>query len=801
MIKVLHIIDYHCLGGAARSMIAIAKYSSRLDSQFHHQVISLKAPFPEALKLSEEAGMEYLPWQDEKERNELIAQADIVHIQYWNNPRMFSFLQTELPPARVIIWFHVAGEHPPQIITRDLINYADFAIPCNPHSYELPVVKALKPEIRQKKVGMVYDATDFERVENVHPKAHEGFNVGYMGSLSFSKMHPDYIAMSARANIPDVKFILCGGGNIELLKNQARELNAEDKFQFQGFVEDIASEIAYFDVYGYPLCEDTYAAAELNLQEAMYAGIPPIVFPHGGVKKLIINNYTGLMVDSPLEYSQALEYLYHNPEERIRLGKNAKEYASQIFGAENAARQLNPIYHRLMASPKRARAWGIPVDGNLLDEPVSLLDVVDIPPEFRGAKTFIESIGNTAPYFLTNLTSKNEQELFDTDNQIANASTLLGSGEGGVIQYLNYFPDDGFLRFWTGLILEKQGNVGGALRQLMLASDKGCKHWRISWYIAQMAEYLGEIQVLQQALNSLDYLVPNFQPAEKLKICLTELLEAEKEQIKLTEINYLIFPDWQIEEEELSEELYYLIANLAKNSPLTSAEGAGMVEGAVSDSPLIKGGWGGSNPTGRETDGKKIITLVIDTTGITEEDANLILSGIAMNLMLEEELDLENSLDFALISNLNQQQWSNLLTQITAKVNLKNENKTIINELEIDDLITIEGSGNNYVIFPDWSADQEQLAEEIGEVLANLAEEENCTLLVNLDNTDQEEVGLFFSEIAMNLMLVEGIELPDTVQISFVNFNESQWTSLEGLIKEQISMNSENIPDNLFTKS
>ncbi|MBF2057315.1 MAG: glycosyltransferase family 4 protein [Cyanobacterium sp. T60_A2020_053] len=771
MIKILHIIDYHCLGGAARSMIAIAKYSSRLDNQFHHQVISLKAPFPDALKLSEEAGMEYLPWQDETERNELIAQADIVHIQYWNNPRMFAFMQSELPPARIITWFHVAGDHPPQIITRDLINHADFAIPCNPHSYELPVVKALKPEIRQKKVGMVYDATDFERVENVQPKAHQGFNVGYMGSLSFSKMHPNYIAMSARANIPDVKFILCGGGNIELLKNQARELNAEDKFQFQGFVEDIASEIAYFDVYGYPLCEDTYAAAELNLQEAMYAGIPPVVFPHGGVKKLIINNYTGLMVDSPLEYSQALEYLYHNPEERIRLGKNAKEYASQIFGAENAARQLNPIYHRLMASPKRARAWSIPVDGNLLDEPVSLLDVVDIPPEFKGAKTFIESIGDTAPYFLTNLTSKNDQELFDTDNKIANSSILLGSGEGGVIQYLNYFPNDGFLRFWTALILEKQGNVGGALRQLMLASDKGCKHWRISWYIAQMAEYLGEIQVLQQALNNLDYLVPNFQPAEKLKIRLNELLEAEKEQIKLTETNYLIFPHWQSDEEELTEELYNLIHKLA----------------------ILP------SPSGRGAKGDGIITLIIDTTGITEEDANLILSGIAMNLMLEEELDLENSLDFALISNLNQQQWSQLLTQITAKVNLKNENQTIINELEIDDLITLDGAGNNYAIFPDWSADQEQLAEEIGQVLTNLAGEKNCTLLVNVDNIDQEEVGLFFSEIAMNLMLIDGIELFDTVNVSFVNFILDQWSNLGGLIKEKITIDSENLPDNLFT--
>jgi len=52
MIKILHIIDFLCLDGAARSMIAISKYSSRLDNQFHHQVISLKKAHPSAIDLA-----------------------------------------------------------------------------------------------------------------------------------------------------------------------------------------------------------------------------------------------------------------------------------------------------------------------------------------------------------------------------------------------------------------------------------------------------------------------------------------------------------------------------------------------------------------------------------------------------------------------------------------------------------------------------------------------------------------------------------------------------------------------------
>ena len=377
MIQILHIIDFLCLGGAARSMIAISKYSSSFDSALKHRVISLKKADPNAVQLAEQSGMEFCEAEDEQVQNQLIENADIIHVHYWNNSQIFAFLHQDLPPTRLIIWFHIAGDNAPQVITRDLINYGDIAIPCNPYSYDLPVFHQLNPEIRSKKVRMVYDAADFERVSQVEFKPHDTFNVGYIGGLSFTKMHPSYISMSAKAKIETSRFILCGGGHIDLLKQQASELNALDKFDFRGFVEDISFPIGEFDIYGYPLCEDTYAAAELNLQEVMYAGIPPVVFPHGGIKQLVVNNYTGLVVNSESEYSEALEHLYHHPQERSRLGKNAKSYAEQIFGAENAARQINPIYHQLFKQPKRTRQWGIPTDSPLLDEPLSLLDIVE----------------------------------------------------------------------------------------------------------------------------------------------------------------------------------------------------------------------------------------------------------------------------------------------------------------------------------------------------------------------------------------------------------------------------------------
>ncbi|MBL1210469.1 glycosyltransferase family 4 protein [Geminocystis sp. GBBB08] len=238
--------------------------------------------------------------------------------------------------------------------------------------------------------------------------------------------------------------------------------------------------------------------------------------------------------------------------------------------------------------------------------------------------------------------------------------------------------------------------------------------------------------------------------------------------IELTKINYLIFPHWQTDEEKLTMAFTHLIDKLTQK--FTPIEGG------------------------------EIITLVIDTTGITEEDANLFLSGIAMNLMLEKELNLENILYFTLISNLNEQEWKNLFPKITAKITLENENQDAINYANIEELVSINANNHNYVIFPDWKTEEQELSTAISQILIKINsyyEKENITLLVNITDANIQEVELFFSEIIMNLMLEEGRELSENISINFVDFTVNQWQSLGSLIKGKITLACESLPENL----
>ncbi len=519
MIKILHIVQTLGSGGGPRALIATAENSAQ-SGNFQHRVVSLKPvdPSETGVKLSNAAGIPVIVAENKSILFQEIENADIVHVSWWNTPEIYEFFRSELPPMRLVIWFHVGGQSPPQIITKNLVDFADYAMACSPFTYEHPVFQDMSPEDRVGKTGMVYGATDFTRLEGIQAKPHDHFNVGYLGTFSLIKMHRNFVSMSAAIEIPDVKFIVCGHCVDDVFKEEAKLSGRLERFDFREHVEDIKSIHEILDVFGFPLCEDTYAAAELTLQEAMYAGIPPVVFPHGGIKNLVINDFTGIVVKSELEYTQAVEHLYYHPEERLRLGNNCKAYAHQVFGAQNAAKKLNPIYERLMKTPKKQRLWGYDPAVSLLDQPLTLKDLTGDPSaeNITGAESFIEALGNAkeAEYFKISMNSTVIEELLEADKNIAKCPRVMFcSDTGGILQYEGYYPEDPYLRLWAGLVWENQGKLENSFSDFASAINAGFNHWRVHWYSALVAEKAGKIQHTKKALQAVVQEAPEFTEA------------------------------------------------------------------------------------------------------------------------------------------------------------------------------------------------------------------------------------------------------------------------------------------------
>jgi glycosyltransferase involved in cell wall biosynthesis len=429
MAKILHIIDRLSGAGPTRSLIALAKYQSRLGLAHEHRAAALERDaYPHALILAKRAGIGLLRGPDPENLRREIAAADIVLVHFWNNPVFYEFLHSEWPAMRLLLWFKILGDKAPQVITPDLVECADFCVATSRQTLQLP---ALAAAVRRECADTVPGIADFERLEDCRPAPHDTFNVGYIGTLSRAKIHPSYVAMSAGIDIPNVRFVLCGAGGDEELRCEAERLAPDGRFVFRGFVENIRPVLETLDVFGYPLCEDTYATSEKSLQEAMYAGVPPVVFPHGGVRDLVEDGQTGLVVRSGREYREAIEHLYRTPPERQRLGVNARDFVRRQFAPQDAARQFGRIYERMMGRPKRQRRW------------------TGVGKDATAAARFVAAMGDTAPQFAASLRDPDAE----AERQIAESSPLLAMGEGGVFHYRRHYPEDPWLRFWSGLIL------------------------------------------------------------------------------------------------------------------------------------------------------------------------------------------------------------------------------------------------------------------------------------------------------------------------------------------------------------
>ena len=133
------------------------------------------------------------------------------------------------------------------------------------------------------------------------------------------------------------------------------------------------------------------------------------------------------------------------------------------------------------------------------------------------------------------------------------------------------------------------------------------------------------------------------------KIVSTALIDATLLSLNLRDINYIIFPDWTQPEDELGLELQQVIQALA------------------------------THPENEK------ITLIINAGNIATEDAEMFLSSVAMNLLMED-LDITDTIDISLVAELGDMQWQSLLPRIYGRVILNNEDKSALAKAPVSKL-------------------------------------------------------------------------------------------------------------------
>lgn len=435
MHKVLHIMP-HMGPGVGKAVSALSIIAAKTKSKYQHSVLLLEEPLTlNYITICKNHGVDVFWPHAKHELINIICDADIVQLEWWHHPLSLGFLKDlSHIPIRLTVWSHISGCNYPGIST-DFINLSEHFFFTTAYSYENPLWDDAERQRIISRSTVSCGSGGFYNVAGVVPKSHTGFNIGFVGTLDFRKLHPEFTDFCAEVDIPDTKFVLVGNpDNKSIILKQAHEKNIENDFEFTGYTNDIKAEFERFDVFGYLLNPNHYGSTDNALLEAMGAGVPIIVLNQCGEKHVVRHMETGIIINNKKEYGEAVKYLYENPGERKRLGENAKKSAFDEFSPRNTMQKLHRQYETVISKSKKCYQFE---------------KVFGIEPY----QWFLHGLKKKRHIFESFITDyKNKHNL---ENQLNNSIDILkGRTKSSIPHFYNYFSHDLHLEYWNKIITE-----------------------------------------------------------------------------------------------------------------------------------------------------------------------------------------------------------------------------------------------------------------------------------------------------------------------------------------------------------
>lgn len=357
MIEVVH-LTAHLGGGVGKALSELVMATNASNTPVRHVFACLERPeksgFLEKIK---QHGGEVLIEPDLSQLTSRLENADVVQLEWWNHPATIGTL-CRLPalPMRMIIWCHVSGLSNP-IIPKKLVEAPQRFImssECSKAATNIAQVMAADPE----QIHVISSAGGMDALPKIKRSLNlptKQLSVGYLGSLNFSKLHPDFVSWLASVHLPNFQLRLIGDPiNREALSAQAAATGRPDLFEFKGYTTDVASELAALDVMVYLLNPRHYGTAENALVEAMAMGVVPVVLDNPAERCIVDDGATGIVLSTGEKLAEALEHLASNPEYRYQLSESAANEVRRKFTSARMAEAFYEQYNFLLTTTPRS---------------------------------------------------------------------------------------------------------------------------------------------------------------------------------------------------------------------------------------------------------------------------------------------------------------------------------------------------------------------------------------------------------------------------------------------------------------
>jgi glycosyltransferase involved in cell wall biosynthesis len=157
--------------------------------------------------------------------------------------------------------------------------------------------------------------------------------IGSTGRLHREKNYPMLLeavaSLAAEEPARELRCLLVGDGYEEdALRARARALGIGSKLHITGFTRNVAGMLAAMDLFVLPSLAE---GVPHTLLEAMASGLPVVATTVGGIRELVRDGDTGLLVPSerPTILARVLGQLVANEPRRRALGERARRYVER----------------------------------------------------------------------------------------------------------------------------------------------------------------------------------------------------------------------------------------------------------------------------------------------------------------------------------------------------------------------------------------------------------------------------------------------------------------------------------------
>ena len=150
----------------------------------------------------------------------------------------------------------------------------------------------------------------------------------------------------------DTQLLILGEGSLEdALREQSTSLGLDRNVQFLGFKEDVRPYLALSSLY---VCSSRWEGLPMSLVEALSAGVPVVATSVGGIPEIILDQFTGLLVEPerPDQLADMMLEVLENDALAEKFRAAGRQRVQEHFNMKNTIREYEEVYLKCLSGEK-----------------------------------------------------------------------------------------------------------------------------------------------------------------------------------------------------------------------------------------------------------------------------------------------------------------------------------------------------------------------------------------------------------------------------------------------------------------